>query len=217
MAEAIRPVLEQHGFGVIGIANNSDDALAAVSVALPDVLVACVWTRRILEQSEEARALSVLASRDPGAVREAIQFGFDKYLAKRAPDLWGRPQAGLGPALVRPGATEPNGKTFDRVSQRMPIAPLTRREREVLALLGEGLGNKEMARLLSLRLNTVRTHLQNLFAKLRVHSRLEAVTLLRQDLARPEAGVDRLAGVQPVPLRAPSLVTPNGDGEAVAG
>jgi len=199
MAEAIRPLLEQQGFGVIGVADNSEDALATVSVALPDVVVACVWIGRVLEQSEEARALSVLASRDPGAVREALQVGFDQYLAKRAPDPWRRSEAALGSASVRPRAPEPNGKTFDRVSQRLPIARLTRREREVFALLGEGLGNKEMARLLSLRLNTVRTHLQNLFAKLRVHSRLEAVALLRQDLTTP------------------TLVTPNGDGEAAAG
>ena len=54
---------------------------------------------------------------------------------------------------------------------------LTARERQVLRLLVAGASNKEMARRLDIRSNTVRTHVQNLLAKLRVHTRLEAVTL----------------------------------------
>jgi DNA-binding NarL/FixJ family response regulator len=54
---------------------------------------------------------------------------------------------------------------------------LTARERQVLRLLVRGASNKEMARRLAIRSNTVRTHVQNLLAKLRVHTRLEAVTL----------------------------------------
>lgn len=54
---------------------------------------------------------------------------------------------------------------------------LTARERQVLRLLVDGASNKEMARRLAIRSNTVRTHVQNLLGKLRVHTRLEAVTL----------------------------------------
>jgi DNA-binding NarL/FixJ family response regulator len=54
---------------------------------------------------------------------------------------------------------------------------LTPRELEVLGLLVEGASNKDMARRLSIRSNTVRTHVQNLLAKLQVHTRLEAVTV----------------------------------------
>src|ERR1700682_4419231 len=54
---------------------------------------------------------------------------------------------------------------------------LTTREQQVLQLLAEGASNKDMARRLAIRSNTVRTHVQNLLAKLQVHTRLEAVTL----------------------------------------
>jgi DNA-binding NarL/FixJ family response regulator len=54
---------------------------------------------------------------------------------------------------------------------------LTQRERQVLRLLAAGLSNKDVAKKLAIRSNTVRTHVQNLLAKLRVHTRLEAVTL----------------------------------------
>jgi DNA-binding NarL/FixJ family response regulator len=78
--------------------------------------------------------------------------------------------------------------------QRTPVsvfAPgLTSRERQVLRLLIEGASNKDMAKRLDIRSNTVRTHVQNLLAKLRVHTRLEAVTLaIRGGLMDPAEDV----------------------------
>jgi NarL family two-component system response regulator YdfI len=52
---------------------------------------------------------------------------------------------------------------------------LTNREREILALLADGLGNKQIATRLGISPNTVKTHLELLFEKLRVSSRAEAV------------------------------------------
>jgi two-component system nitrate/nitrite response regulator NarL len=67
---------------------------------------------------------------------------------------------------------------------------LTSRERQVLRLLIEGASNKDVARRLAIRSNTVRTHVQNLLTKLRVHTRLEAVTLaIRGGLMDPEEDV----------------------------
>jgi DNA-binding NarL/FixJ family response regulator len=62
------------------------------------------------------------------------------------------------------------------------FAALTRREREVLACLAEGANRRDLAELLHMSPNTVRTHLQNLMSKLNVHSALEAVALTRSDL-----------------------------------
>jgi DNA-binding NarL/FixJ family response regulator len=63
------------------------------------------------------------------------------------------------------------------------LASLTPREREVLACLAEGAGRQDVAERLNLSANTVRTHLQNLMAKLGVHSTLEAVAMTRSQLA----------------------------------
>jgi DNA-binding NarL/FixJ family response regulator len=65
-----------------------------------------------------------------------------------------------------------NGKGADD-----PLATLTSREREVLAHMADGAGRKEVAERLHLSPNTVRSHMQNLMAKLGVHSALEAVAL----------------------------------------
>jgi len=60
------------------------------------------------------------------------------------------------------------------------LAALTPREREVLACLADGDCRRDVAERLYLSANTVRTHLQNLMAKLGVHSTLEAVALIRR-------------------------------------
>ena len=62
------------------------------------------------------------------------------------------------------------------------LAVLTQREREVLVCLAEGTGRRDMAEHLHMSPNTVRTHLQNLMAKLGVHTALEAVALTRSQL-----------------------------------
>jgi ATP/maltotriose-dependent transcriptional regulator MalT len=59
------------------------------------------------------------------------------------------------------------------------IEPLTERESEILLLLSRGLRNKEIARELSISPRTVKRHTINLYAKLDVHSRNEAVARAR--------------------------------------
>lgn len=59
-----------------------------------------------------------------------------------------------------------------------PLARLTGREREVLDALAGGLGNREIGDHLGMSYNTVRTHINEIFRKLGVHSRVEAVRLL---------------------------------------
>lgn len=65
-------------------------------------------------------------------------------------------------------------------SANHPLATLTPREREVLSYLAEGIGRREVADRMHLSANTVRSHLQNLMAKLGVHTTLEAVALARR-------------------------------------
>jgi DNA-binding NarL/FixJ family response regulator len=68
------------------------------------------------------------------------------------------------------------------------LAALTPREREILACLADGAGRRDVAERLHLSANTVRTHLQNLMAKLGVHSTLEAVAVTRALLSVSSTG-----------------------------
>jgi two-component system nitrate/nitrite response regulator NarL len=58
---------------------------------------------------------------------------------------------------------------------RANIEQLTRREREVLQALSEGLSNKQIAQRLHMSVDTERTHMMNILSKLGVHSRLQAL------------------------------------------
>jgi DNA-binding NarL/FixJ family response regulator len=111
---------------------------------------------------------------------------------------WGRELAGAAIALValligaglarRPPATAQPPVTEAGpplpVAEAVPTAAtetsLSQREREVLQRLAEGLSNKEIARALSVSENTVKTHLANLYAKLGVGRRTEALKVARQ-------------------------------------
>ena len=70
------------------------------------------------------------------------------------------------------------GSTIASLPQRL-VAPLSERELEVLRLLGGDLGGPGIARRLSVSLNTVRTHTKNIYAKLGVTSRRDAVRQAR--------------------------------------
>jgi two-component system nitrate/nitrite response regulator NarL len=59
--------------------------------------------------------------------------------------------------------------------------PLTQREREILRLTGKGLSNKLIARELNLSVATIKNHQHNIFAKLQIHSRAEALAHLRNE------------------------------------
>ena len=62
-----------------------------------------------------------------------------------------------------------------RLRENAAGAPLTRREGEILELLGKGLGNRELGQVLGIAEDTIKTHLKSLFRKLEVSDRAEAV------------------------------------------
>jgi LuxR family maltose regulon positive regulatory protein len=65
--------------------------------------------------------------------------------------------------------------TKSQVDQSKLIEPLSEREIEVLQLITEGLTNQEIASKLYLSLNTIKSHSRNIYAKLGVHTRTQAV------------------------------------------
>lgn len=69
----------------------------------------------------------------------------------------------------------------ERLHENQSGAHLTRREEEILDLLGKGLGNRELGQVLGISEDTIKTHLKSLFRKLEVSDRAEAV---RQGLRR---------------------------------
>jgi LuxR family maltose regulon positive regulatory protein len=77
--------------------------------------------------------------------------------------------------LVNSLKSKRDGKQPARVSEL--LEPLSEREIEVLRLLNSELSPQEMAEYLHIELSTLRTHIRNIYGKLGVHSRFEAVSI----------------------------------------
>lgn len=91
---------------------------------------------------------------------------------------------------------------LNKVREEDPLAVLTRRERDVLLQVAQGADRKEVAERLHLSVNTVRTHMQSLMAKLGVHSALEAVAVTRSwlDVPVPKQREGRGHDLNPTPV-----------------
>ena len=119
----------------------------------------------IVADSEELRArLAAALGSDPtfevvavGDASDDVSPAADVVLVARA-SAAARPTSTRGETIIAGSGTT-----------------LTNREREILALLADGLGNKQIAARLGISTNTVKTHLELLFDKLAVSSRAEAV------------------------------------------
>jgi DNA-binding NarL/FixJ family response regulator len=149
-------------------------------------------------RDEAPRVVILSNSSEPERIVDAVRSGAAAWVGKNESlqhllkvirgvargETW-LPPAEVGPVLQVLMQDQDRRRDNDRL-----LAALTPRELEVLACLAEGAGRREVAERLHLSANTVRTHLQNLMAKLGVHSTLEAVAISRPHLEqlRPEAG-----------------------------
>ena len=157
-------------------------------------------TRAIKARWPAARVVMLTALNDDETVLESIQAGADGYMTKdHAVDevVEGVRAAHAGetllPRSVIVGIAQRVAAARDRGADRRQIEPLTPRELEVLRALSEGLSTPEICARLFIAPNTLRTHVQNIMGKLRVHSKLEAVAFaMRHRLVEPHRTEDSL-------------------------
>lgn len=157
-------------------------------------------TRAVKARWPQCRVVMLTAVNDDETVLESIQAGADGYLTKdhAVDDIVGAVRAAhagetLLPRSVIIGIAERVAAARDRGGERIRIEPLTPRELDVLRALADGLSTPEICERLSIAPNTLRTHVQNIMGKLRVHSKLEAVAFaLRHRLVEPPRPDDTL-------------------------
>jgi DNA-binding NarL/FixJ family response regulator len=130
----------------------------------------------MLAERPRLKVVAVTALPDTDAVTEAIRMGFSGYVTKDTP----LSQFVASVRSVLAGQVVVTHRPAHRLTladdgEAFLLHQLTRRERDVLALLMEGAGPADIAGRLSVSRNTVRTHVQNILMKLQVHTRLEAV------------------------------------------
>ena len=192
------------GIEVVGSAGDGDEAIRLVAELAPDVVLMDLRmprcdgveaTRRIRADHPGTQVVVLTTYADDDSLFPALQAGARGYLTKdadgdeivRAIDDVLSGEAGLSPKIQR--------RLLERFAEPLPAVPqpsdeppdgLTAREVEVLRHVAEGLSNPEIARALHVSTATVKTHINNLFAKAELRDRAQAIHYAyRHGLAQP--------------------------------
>ena len=184
---------------VVGEAASGEEAITLAENLQPDVILMDIKMpginglqamREILHTSPHIRILIVSMLEDDDSIFAAMRAGACGYVPKganQAEMLRAIRAVANGEAIFGPGIAQRLIGFFSasRPSVQSRIFPeLTDREAEVLALISQGHTNEEIAEKLVLSLKTVRNHVSNIFSKLQVADRAQAVLRAR------EAGMD---------------------------
>lgn len=197
-----RMILKANGIEVVGEACDGLEAVAAAAGLKPDVVLMDIRmpnldgleaARRILAADPEIRVLMLTTFDLDKYVYEALASGASGFLLKDVtPEhlvasvrLVDTGDALLAPSITRrlvekfaaPPAESAGGTADGAPAVHRDLAPLTRREREILTLMGRGLSNAELAERLVLSEATVKTHVAHIFTKLSLRDRAQAVVV----------------------------------------
>lgn len=180
---------------VVGEAATGDEAITFASDLAPDVIVmdlqmpgssGIAAARTILNASPHIRILMVTLFDDSESVFTALRAGARGYILKdtdasemtRAIQAISRGEAIFSPAIAN--------RLIDYFSVPQPALPkelfpmLTEREREILGRIAQGEANPEIAARLSLSVKTVHNYVSNIFSKLQVADRAQAIIRARE-------------------------------------
>ncbi|GAA2737937.1 response regulator transcription factor [Actinocorallia aurantiaca] len=192
--QGLRALLEALGIEVVGEAENGPAAVRLAHDVQPDVVVMDLHmpggngieaTRTITRTSPHIGVLVLTMFRDDDSVFAAMRAGARGYLLKesgaeeiaRAVRAVAAGEAIYGPEIARRVLTYFTEMPDPRKSA---FPELTDREREVLELIAQGRNNGEIAGILFLSPKTIRNHVSNIFMKLHVADRAQAIVLARE-------------------------------------
>ncbi len=185
--QGTRLYLEAMGIAIVGEATTGVEAVMLARELLPDVIVMDIHmpeltgieaTRRILQEHSEIRILVLTAYDDPAYIHALLEAGADGFILKTAElsALYHALQEVAGGHSAFDAATLAKAAHYGETTAAL-IEGLTEREIDVLVAAARGLTNKQIGKDLFISDRTVQGHLQNIYQKLGVATRTEAVTV----------------------------------------
>jgi DNA-binding NarL/FixJ family response regulator len=182
-------------FEVVGEAASGEEAVALAAQLQPDVVLMDLQmpnvngieaTRRILQESPSIRVLVVTLFEDDDSVFMALRAGARGYVLKDAEEeemVLAIRAVGKGEAIFSPAIAERVLAYFAGPKPSVPpqvFPTLTDREREILKLIAQGHPNPSIASQLHLSTKTVGNYVSNIFTKLQVADRAQAIIRARE-------------------------------------
>ena len=175
---------------LVGEASDGAEAVGLCTEVQPHVILmdllmprmdGIAATRAIRQAYPDVQVIALTSFSDRDLVQGALQAGALGYLLKSA-SIDELAEAIRYARRGRPSLAPEALKILVRAASQ-PLQPgddLTDREREVLALMAEGLSNPDIAKRLTVELSTVKTHVSNILSKLKVSTRMEAAAFARE-------------------------------------
>lgn len=201
LLEGLKSLLAAHGIEVAGMARDGREALELARALRPDVILMDIRmpgcdgleaTRRIMAEMPAARIVILTTSTEEENLFEAVKSGAFGYLLKSmdAGDLVealaqveeGTPpfSPGLAARLLREFTRLAEPGDPDPAPDAPPAEALTPRQREVLALVAQGLSYKEVGAQLHLSPRTIKYHMAEIMARLHLENRAQVLAYAGQ-------------------------------------
>lgn len=184
--EGLHQLLEKEGLAVVGEASDGYEAIELVRATTPHMVIMDLSmprmngieaTRRIKEEFPSVKVIGLSMHAVQRLIQEMLIAGGSGYLLKdcESTELMGALHHVMkGNVYLTPSVTTMVVSDYiaavDSQNAGNPFAQLTKREREVLQLLAEGVSTKEIASSLSISVKTAHAHRQNIMTKLKINS-----------------------------------------------